>query len=223
MRALLIIDVQNDFCPGGALAVAGGDEIIPVVNEMIADFARDSLPIVATQDWHPSGHVSFASAHPGHAIGEVIELPEPPEDRRRKDCDHGQRVQRLWPDHCVQDTHGAELHPDLDVSHLAHVVHKGCDPLLDSYSAFFDNDHATATELHPWLRGRGVDELVICGLACDYCVKYSALDARALGYEVTLPLAATRAVEARPGDGQRAVEEMRGAGVTIITAMPSPA
>lgn len=218
MKALLIIDIQNDFCPGGALAVAGGDEIIPVVNEMIADFASQGLPIVATQDWHPSGHVSFASAHPGHAIGEVIDLPEPPaEGSDHNDRDHGQRVQRLWPDHCVQDTHGAELHPNLNVSYLAHVVHKGCDPLLDSYSAFFDNDHASATDLHPWLQEHGVDELVICGLACDYCVKYSALDAHALGYAVTLPLAATRAVEAQPGDSQRAVEEMRRAGVTVIT------
>ena len=206
MKALIIVDVQNDFCPGGALAVAGGDEIIPVVNRLIAEFRDAGLPVVASQDWHPAGHCSFASAHPGHAVGDVVTLP------RSKT----QLVQILWPDHCVQDTCGAELHPGLDAACIDHIVRKGQDPQLDSYSAFFDMDHANSTDLHAWLQERGVDELVVCGLACDYCVKYTALDARALRYRVTVPLAATRAVEAKPGDGKRAVEEMRRAGVEIV-------
>lgn len=206
MKALLIVDVQNDFCPGGALAVAGGDEIVPVVNGLIAEFSAAGLPVVATQDWHPAGHCSFASAHPGHAVGDVVTLP----------ASKTRLAQILWPDHCVQDTPGAALHPDLDAARIDHLVRKGCDPQLDSYSAFFDNDHAHATDLHAWLREHGVDDLTVCGLACDYCVKYSTLDARALGYRVTLPLAATRAVEAQPGDGARAVEEMRRAGVEVV-------
>lgn len=202
MKALLIIDVQNDFCPNGALAVAHGDEVVPVANRLIGEFAEAGLPVIATQDWHPAGHVSFASAHPGHAVGDLIELP-------------GATPQMLWPDHCVQQTPGAELHPDLDQARVTYVVHKGCDPHVDSYSAFFDNDHAHATDLDSYLREHGVDELVVCGLACDYCVKYSVLDALSLGYAVTLPLAGTRAVDAAPGDGQRAVDEMRAAGATI--------
>lgn len=206
MKALLIVDVQNDFCPGGALAVAGSDEIVPAVNGLVAEFSAKGLPIVATQDWHPAGHVSFASAHPGCKVGDVVALPD----------SASQLTQVLWPDHCIQGTHGAELHPDLDATHVDYLVHKGCDPRLDSYSAFFDNDHASSTGLHTWLSEHGVDELTICGLACDYCVKYSALDARALGYRVVLPLAATRAVEAAPGDGEQAVEEMRRAGVEVV-------
>ncbi|MBS5450854.1 MAG: bifunctional nicotinamidase/pyrazinamidase [Coriobacteriia bacterium] len=203
MKALLIIDVQNDFCPGGTLAVADGDAVVPVANELIAQFAAQGLPIVATQDWHPAGHVSFASAHPGHAIGELLELP-------------GGGAQMLWPDHCVQDTPGAELHPDLDVTRITHVVHKGCDPARDSYSAFFDNDHVSATGLDAWLREHSVDELVVCGLACDYCVKYSVLDALALGYAVSLPRTGTRAVDATPGDGERTLQEMTAKGAHIL-------
>lgn len=202
MQALLIIDVQNDFCPGGALAVAQGDEVIAPINALAEKFAAQGLPIVATQDWHPASHVSFASAHPGCAIGQVVPTSSGID-------------QMLWPDHCVQDTPGAELHPALASGLLTHTVHKGCDTERDSYSAFFDNDHAHATGLDEWLRARGVDELTICGLACDYCVKYSVLDALALGYAVRVPRAGTRAVEVAPGDGERALAEMAAAGAQI--------
>lgn len=201
-KALLIIDVQNDFCPGGALAVAQGDEVVPVINGLVAEFARAGAPVVATKDWHPAGHVSFASAHDGRAVGELVTL-------------EGGTAQMLWPDHCVQGTPGAELHANLDAAAVSHVVLKGCDPGVDSYSAFFDNDRANSTDLDGWLRAQGVDELVVCGLACDYCVKYSVLDALSLGYSVTVPRAGTRAVEAQPGDGERALEEMAAAGATI--------
>lgn len=206
MKALLVVDVQNDFCPGGSLAVAGGDEIIPVVNRLVTEFSDAGLPVVATQDWHPAGHVSFASAHAGHNVGDVVTLPR----------GTTRIAQVLWPDHCIQGTQGADLHPSLDAFRIGHIVHKGQNPQLDSYSAFFDNDHESSTGLHDWLEERSIDELVVCGLACDYCVKYTALDARSLGYRVALPLAATRAVEAQQGDGERAVDEMRQAGIEII-------
>lgn len=250
MKALLIIDVQNDFCPGGALAVANGDAVVPVANRLIAQFAQAGLPIVATQDWHPAGHVSFASAHPGHAVGDAIELGaagQPISDKEgsnnRASAEGPQAPgsalatpgdtpagaprptapaaptpipQMLWPDHCIQGSRGAELHPDLDATRITHIVHKGCDIARDSYSAFFDNDHASATGLDGWLRERGVNELVVCGLACDYCVKYSVLDALALGYAVSLPHEGTRAVNATPGDGERALREMAAAGARIL-------
>lgn len=202
MQALLIIDVQRDFCPGGTLAVAHGDEVVPAANALARSFAGRGLPVVATQDWHPAGHVSFASAHPGHAVGELLELP-------------GGGAQMLWPDHCVQGTRGADFHPDLDANLVTHVVRKGTDAHVDSYSAFFDNDHAHATGLDAWLAAQGTDELTVCGLACDYCVKYSVLDALAAGYKVTVPRHATRAVEAAAGDGERALAEMAAAGARI--------
>lgn len=219
MKALLIIDVQNDFCPGGALAVADGDAAVPAANRLIAQFAQAGLPVVATQDWHPAGHVSFASAHPGHAVGDVIELDtagQPGGASASASAAAAPIPQMLWPDHCVQGSHGAELHPDLDAAHITYVVRKGCDIARDSYSAFFDNDHASATGLDAWLRERGVNELVVCGLACDYCVKYSVLDALALGYAVSLPREGTRAVNAAPGDGERALQEMAAAGARIL-------
>lgn len=203
MKALLLIDIQVDFCPGGALAVAHGDEVVPVANRLIEDFSTEKLPVIATQDWHPLGHVSFASAHPGHAAGDVIELPSGTQ-------------QVLWPDHCVQNSRGAEFDPGLEVERITHVVHKGTDPAVDSYSAFFDNERVHATDLDAWLRAHDVDDLTICGLACDYCVKYSALDARSLGYTVTLVRDGTRPVEAAPGDGERAIAEMSNAGVLVI-------
>ena len=198
MKALIIVDVQNDFCPGGALAVPGGDGIIPAINRFQAEFEL----VVATQDWHPANHGSFAANHPGRQPGDEIEL--------------GGLRQTLWPVHCVQDTPGAELHPALDRGPIAAVFRKGLDPTVDSYSGFFDNGRRQATGLEDFLRQRGADELFICGLATDYCVKYTALDAVALGFRTRLVAAACRGVELRPGDVARALAEMAAEGVAIL-------
>jgi nicotinamidase/pyrazinamidase len=198
MKALIIVDVQNDFCPGGALAVPGGDGIIPAINRFQAEFEL----VVATQDWHPANHGSFAANHPGRRPGDEIEL--------------GGLRQTLWPVHCVQDTPGAELHPALDRGPIAAVFRKGLDPTVDSYSGFFDNGRRQATGLEDFLRQRGADELFICGLATDYCVKYTALDAVALGFRTRLVAAACRGVELRPGDVARALAEMAAEGVAIL-------
>jgi nicotinamidase/pyrazinamidase len=178
MKALLLIDIQNDFVPGGALAVAGGDEIIPLVNRLQAQFPL----VVATQDWHPAGHLSFASSHPGHQPFDEVEL-------------FG-LAQTLWPDHCVQETEGAELHPALDQHRIEAVFRKGMAPEIDSYSGFFDNGHRKATGLADYLRGRGVTELYLAGLAADYCVFFSAKDARGQGFTTYLIEDATRAISA---------------------------
>jgi nicotinamidase/pyrazinamidase len=198
MKALIIVDVQNDFCPGGALEVREGDQVVPVINRLQPRFDL----VVATQDWHPANHGSFASNHPGRQRGEVIKLAGLP--------------QILWPDHCVQGTPGAELHPALDRSRIAPVVHKGTDPTIDSYSGFFDNGRRAATGLEKFLRERNVDEVYICGLATDYCVKATAVDARSLGFKTSLIEDAARGVELRPGDVQRAIDEMWSAGVEIV-------
>ncbi len=162
-RALLVVDVQNDFCPGGSLAVDEGDSIVPVINRIMPFFQR----VIATQDWHPVDHVSFASRHPGRKPLDVV--------------DAGGIQQVLWPDHCVQGTRGAELHPRLDVRSVGLLVRKGMNPALDSYSAFFENDHKTDTGLRHYLRGLKVRDLFVCGLATDYCVLASVMDARRLG------------------------------------------
>ncbi len=198
MKALIIVDVQNDFCPGGALEVREGDQVVPVINRLQPRFDL----VVATQDWHPANHGSFAANHPGRRPGEVVELAGLP--------------QILWPVHCVQDTYGAELHPALDRSRIARVIHKGTDPAIDSYSGFFDNGRRAATGLEQYLRERNVDEVYVCGLATDYCVKATALDARSLGFKTSLIEDAARGVELRPGDVQRAIDEMRSAGVEIV-------
>jgi nicotinamidase/pyrazinamidase len=198
MRTLLVVDVQNDFLPGGALAVQHGDEVIPFINRLMPRFDR----VVATQDWHPANHGSFASQHPGRRTGEVIDLDGLP--------------QILWPDHCVENTHGAALADRLDRSRIHHLVRKGTDPRIDSYSGFFDNGHRKSTGLAEYLRRQDARELVIAGLTTDYCVRFTALDARELGFEVRVVLDAIRGVELKPGDCQRAVEGMQAAGVRLV-------
>ena len=200
MKALVVVDLQNDFCPGGALAVPEGDRVIPLVNRIQPRFDL----VVATQDWHPPGHLSFAANHPGRRPGEVIELAG--------------LKQVLWPVHCVQDTPGAGFHPSLDLSRVRRVFRKGMDPEIDSYSTFFDNAHRRATGLAEFLNDQGVGEIYLAGLATDYCVKFSALDAVALGFSTAVVLDACRGVELRPGDAALAVAEMQAAGVKMVAS-----
>ncbi|MBS7706086.1 bifunctional nicotinamidase/pyrazinamidase [Chelatococcus asaccharovorans] len=174
---LLVVDIQNDFCPGGRLPVPRGDEVVPVVNAV----ARQFRHVVLTQDWHPPGHQSFASVHPGKRPFEVVSLPDGP--------------QVLWPDHCVQGTPGAEFRHDLDVPHAELVLRKGYDPSIDSYSAFFENDRLTPTGLAGYLRERGFRRVFIAGLAFDFCVRYSAEDARRAGFAVAVVEDACRAID----------------------------
>jgi nicotinamidase/pyrazinamidase len=174
--ALLVIDVQHDFCPGGALAVADGNAVVPLINTLAKCFPH----AIATQDWHPARHISFASAHPGKQPFETAEATYGP--------------QALWPEHCVQGSKGAELHPDLDLPHLELILRKGFRREIDSYSAFLENDHATPTGLAGYLRERGIQRLFVCGLAYDFCVRASAIDGKALGFETLLIEDATRAV-----------------------------
>ena len=197
MEALLLVDIQVDFLPGGALAVPEGDQVVPIANRLMERYEL----VLATQDWHPADHRSFASQHPGRRPGEVIELDGLP--------------QVLWPDHCVQHTPGAELAPGLNRARLQHIVRKGTDPLIDSYSGFFDNARRKATGLERYLRERRVEALHLVGLATDYCVKATALDAVDLGVSTVLLTAGVRGVELQPGDCQRAIEHMRAAGVKI--------
>jgi nicotinamidase/pyrazinamidase len=200
MNVLILVDLQNDFVPGGALAVPEGDAIVPLINEILPRFDL----VVATQDWHPADHGSFAANHLGRKVYEVIDLAGLP--------------QVLWPVHCVQGTAGAALVPSLDTSRIARVFQKGTDPAVDSYSGFFDNGHRKATGLGDYLRERGVARVYVCGLATDYCVKFTALDAKQLGFETSFIEDASRGVNVKPGDVDRAVEEMRRAGVQIMQA-----
>ena len=195
--SLIVIDVQLDFCPGGALAVADGDSVVAPINAMMGAFDT----VVLTQDWHPDGHSSFASQHPGKAPLEMIEMPYGP--------------QVLWPDHCVQGSAGAEFHPALatDPAHL--VVRKGFRPQIDSYSAFFENDQTTPTGLEGYLRTRGVETLVLVGLATDFCVNFSALDAARLGFDVSVDLAACRGIDL-DGSMEAAKTGMVQAGVKLL-------
>jgi len=200
MTALIIVDVQNDFCPGGALAVANGDLVVPVINALLPRFDV----VVATQDWHPADHASFAVNHPGTRVGQLIEL--------------GGMPQVMWPPHCVQNTLGAQLRADLDTSGLDGVFQKGTDPLVDSYSGFFDNGRQHATGLGEFLKARGVSEVWVCGLATDYCVRWTALDALSLGFGTTVVADACRGVELQAGDSARALEEVRAAGGRVVVS-----
>lgn len=199
-RALLLVDLQYDFCPGGALAVPRGDETIAVANRVLPYFEL----AVATQDWHPPDHGSFAANRKGAEPYQVSEL--------------GGLPQVLWPVHGVQGTRGAALHDDLDARRIARVFPKGTDPTIDSYSGFWDNGKKKSTGLGEWLRGEGVTEVYVLGLATDYCVKATAIDAVAEGFRTFLIEDGCRSVDLAPGDGERAVEAMREAGVAIVEA-----
>lgn len=200
MKALIIVDVQNDFLPGGALAVPEGDKVIPVINDLSQDFDL----VFTTQDWHPANHCSFAASHPGKKIGDRILIDG--------------LEQILWPVHCVQNTYGAELAAGLHPKVISGGVHisKGIDERVDSYSGFFENQRKRATGLGELLRRHGADDLTIVGLATDYCVKATVLDARDLGFSVTVYESACRAVNLAPDDGAKALTAMREAGVKIV-------
>lgn len=200
MKALLIVDVQNDFLPGGALAVPQGDAIIPVINNIQQHFKL----IVATRDWHPANHGSFASNHDNRQVGEVIRL-------------HGQQ-QVLWPDHCVQGSPGAEISPLLNQGLINNVIFKGSDPDIDSYSAFYDNGHLKETGLHAYLKRNGITSLFVCGLAADYCVYYTVKDALLLGYEANLLTDATHGVNLQPEDTDKAFKDMEKRGARLMTS-----
>ena len=195
---LLLIDLQNDFLPGGALAVPGGDQVIRVANEMMRNFDI----VIASQDWHPSNHGSFVSQHPDRKVGDTFLW--------------NGASQVVWPDHCVQGTYGAAFPSELDVSKISQLVTKGEDPNVDSYSTFFDNAKMRATRLHAILQSLGIDAIHMMGLATDYCVRATALDALELGYRVTLHTKGCRGVEIRPGDCVKAIEEMALKGVEVL-------
>lgn len=194
-HALLVIDVQNDFCPGGALAVDGGNEIVGGINAKMGDFAA----VIMTQDWHPAGHSSFASTHDAEPMS-MTEMPYGP--------------QVLWPDHCIQGTLGAAFHADLQTDRADLIIRKGYDPAIDSYSAFFENDKTTPTGLEGYLRTRGIDTLTLVGLATDFCVNFSAVDAAKLGFKVTVDMALCRAIDF-DGSLDTAKAGMTGAGVVF--------
>lgn len=195
--ALVIVDIQSDFCPGGALAVPKGDEVVPVVNGILPRFRL----VILTQDWHPEGHTSFASNHPGKRPYDIVKLP------------YGDQV--LWPDHCVAGSPGAAFHPDLDVERATLIVRKGWNPGVDSYSAFFENDRSTATGLEGYLRDRRVKRVFLVGLATDFCVGWSALDAARLGFETVVLLDGCRGIDL-DGSVDRMVGSLRDGGVRIV-------
>ena len=198
MNALILVDIQNDFVPGGALAVPDGDAVVAQANDLMPHYDL----VVATQDWHPENHSSFVDQHPDHEVGDLIEL------------DGMQQV--LWPRHCVQGTPGADFVPGLNLDGIHHIVHKGTNPEIDSYSGFFDNERRQATELDAILRQNEVVAVTIVGLATDYCVKFTAMDACELGYRTTVIYDAVRGVELNPGDCELAVAEMMIAGTTFV-------
>jgi nicotinamidase/pyrazinamidase len=197
MRALILVDIQNDFCPGGALAVADGDAVVSIANRLMTTVDL----VVATQDWHPENHGSFASNNPGRQVFDLAEL--------------GGLPQVMWPTHCVQWTGGAQFHPGLNTRRIARVFPKGTDPAIDSYSGFFDNGKRKATGLGEWLKTQAVDEVLICGLATDYCVKATAIDAAQLGFRTVLIEDGCRGVAMKTTDIPDALAAMRQAGVTV--------
>jgi len=198
MSALIIVDLQNDFLPGGALPVPRGDEVIPLANKLQRRFEL----VLATQDWHPPDHGSFAANHPGKNPGDRIML------------DGIEQI--LWPVHCVQNTHGAEFAPSFDTSRIAQVFHKGLDPRIDSYSTFFDNAHRRETGLAAYLKERSIKDIYLLGLALDYCVKYSALDAQQLGLNTRVILDGCRGIGLEPSDVDRALDEMKRVGAILL-------
>ena len=194
-HALLVIDVQNDFCPGGALAVTGGDAIVAGINGLMVDFQA----VILTQDWHPAGHSSFASTHDAAPMS-MMDMPYGP--------------QVLWPDHCIQGSSGARFHADIQTEHADLIIRKGYNPAIDSYSAFFENDKTTPTGLEGYLRTRGIETLTLVGLATDFCVNYSALDAARLGFDVTVQMDLCRAIDF-DGSLEAAKSAMTKAGVVL--------
>ena len=201
MKTLILVDIQNDFCPGGELAVFEGNAVVTIANQLMPKFEL----VVATQDWHPVNHKSFASQNEDLTIGDVFELNGLP--------------QIVWPDHCVQNTHGSEFVSDLNRDTITKVFPKGTDPEVDSYSGFFDNDHRGATGLAAYLKDKNVTEVFVMGLATDYCVKFTALDAVQLGFKTKLVLDGCRGVELNAGDVEKAIEEMKHAGVEIVRSI----
>jgi nicotinamidase/pyrazinamidase len=201
-RALLLVDLQNDFCAGGALAVADGDSTVEVANTLIRWCAARGETVVASKDWHPANHGSFASQHAVSPFsqGQLDGL-----------------AQTFWPDHCVQHSEGAELHPLLETSGIDFIVRKGENPSIDSYSAFFDNGQRQKTALDAWLKAQQIDELIVLGLATDYCVKFTVLDALKLGYQVNVITDGCRGVNIQPADSTSAFMEMSAAGATLYT------
>lgn len=195
-HALLVIDVQNDFCPSGALAVTGGNDIVAPINALMPDFDT----VILTQDWHPAGHSSFATSHNADPMS-LIQMPYGP--------------QVLWPDHCIIGTQGSAFHSDLNVDRADMIIRKGFNPKIDSYSAFFENDHTTPTGLDGYLRTRGIDTLTLVGLATDFCVNYSAVDAAKLGFAVTVRTDLCRAIDF-DGSLNAAIDAMNAAGVTVV-------
>ncbi len=196
--ALIVIDVQNDFCPGGALSVKGGDEIVSPINSIMNKFYR----VIATQDWHPEDHLSFASNHRGKSIYDEVEI-------------NGIK-QVLWPAHCVMGSNGAGFHPDLDQNRFHLIIRKGTDPQIDSYSAFLENDKKTKTGLEGYIRSNNIEEVFLCGLATDYCVFFTAMDAAELGFKTTVILDLCRGVDMPENNIRRSINIMIGKGITMI-------
>jgi len=202
---LLIIDVQNDFCPGGALAVNDGDAVVAPINDLSRALSEKGGRVAATQDWHCEGHISFASSHNGKKSGEIIDTPLV-------------KGQMLWPDHCVQGTLGAGFHNDLDLNHVSMIIRKGFRSDLDSYSAFFENDQKTATGLEGWIKSLGIETVIMSGIATDYCVFFSAMDCKRAGFNTIIADDAVRGVGFPEGSVEKAITEMKKAGIEFLSS-----